>query len=187
MSGRLKVPQPAMVVALVALFVSIGGVGYAASKIDTDDIKNGAVTKEKIGKSAVTTGKIQRQAVKTEKLDFQSVTEDNLGSNSVTTGKLADQGVTNGKLAAGAVRSAQLGPTETVETRTTIPANSNGNLSAICPPGTTIITGTGRAASFGVHNVGELVLAQDNAWSAAFVNTTNAEQPVVVQVVCLSS
>ncbi len=58
MIRRLK-PSPAMVVALLALFVSLGGVSYAATKIGTRQIKNGAVTAKKLHKNAVTTKKIR--------------------------------------------------------------------------------------------------------------------------------
>ena len=51
--------SPALVVALIALFVSIGGIGYAATKIGTSDIQNGAVTTKKIHNRAVTSKKIK--------------------------------------------------------------------------------------------------------------------------------
>lgn len=46
-------PTPAMIVALIALFVAMGGVGYAAVKlkknaVKTKNIKNGAVTTPKL-------------------------------------------------------------------------------------------------------------------------------------------
>jgi hypothetical protein len=57
--------HPASVVAMLALFVALGGVSYAAvdGKIGTPDIKNGAVTKVKIKKEAVTGPKIKSEAV----------------------------------------------------------------------------------------------------------------------------
>lgn len=62
MASRLK-PSPAMIVALIALFVSLAGVGYAASKIGTNDLKNGAVTAKKLHRKAVRTAKIAPGAV----------------------------------------------------------------------------------------------------------------------------
>ena len=41
-----------MVVALIALFVAIGGVSWAAATIGTNDIENGAVTKKKLHKKS---------------------------------------------------------------------------------------------------------------------------------------
>jgi hypothetical protein len=43
MKRRLRVPSPAMVVALIALFVSLGGSAYAVATIGSDDIINGSI------------------------------------------------------------------------------------------------------------------------------------------------
>jgi hypothetical protein len=61
---RISKPSPALVVALVALFVALGGVGYAASKIDTADIENGAVTAKKLHKRAVTSAKVRNGGIR---------------------------------------------------------------------------------------------------------------------------
>jgi hypothetical protein len=74
-------PSAPLVISLIALFVSIGGIGYAATKIGTSDIKNGAVTAKKLHKNAVKTGKIASGAVTSGKfflrrlgdLDFDSI------------------------------------------------------------------------------------------------------------------
>lgn len=49
-----KLPSPAMIVALVALTVALGGSAYAATKIGTKQIRNGAVTQAKLSKRLVT-------------------------------------------------------------------------------------------------------------------------------------
>jgi hypothetical protein len=59
---RLR-PSPALVISLIALFVAMGGIGYAAAKIGTSDIENGAVTTKKLHNKAVTTKKIKANAV----------------------------------------------------------------------------------------------------------------------------
>ena len=53
MKASIKMPSPAMLVALVALFVSLGGSAYAVTKIGTNQIKDGAVTTPKIKSGAV--------------------------------------------------------------------------------------------------------------------------------------
>jgi hypothetical protein len=45
---RPRLPSPATVIALVALFISLGGASYAVTQIGTNQIKNGAVTSKKI-------------------------------------------------------------------------------------------------------------------------------------------
>jgi hypothetical protein len=60
-------PSPAMIVALIALFVAMGGAGYAAVKlkknaVKTKNIKDGAVTSSKLGNGAVTSSKLANDA-----------------------------------------------------------------------------------------------------------------------------
>ena len=43
MKRRLRAPSPAMVVALIALFVSLGGSAYAVATIGSGDIINGSI------------------------------------------------------------------------------------------------------------------------------------------------
>jgi hypothetical protein len=69
--GRPSLP---MVISLVALFVSISGIGYAAATIGTSDIKSGAVTASKLHKRAVTTKKIRNDAVNGRKVKNHSLT-----------------------------------------------------------------------------------------------------------------
>lgn len=66
--------SPASVVAMLALFIALGGISYAAAgKIGTADIKNAAVTKAKIKKEAVTTAKIKKNAVTGAKVKESSL------------------------------------------------------------------------------------------------------------------
>jgi hypothetical protein len=61
-------PSPALIVAFVALFAAMGGVGYATAKlkpasVKTKNIKAGAVTTDKLADGAVTTPKLAPDAV----------------------------------------------------------------------------------------------------------------------------
>ena len=67
-SNRARRPSPAMIVALIALFVALGGSGYAALKlpknsVSTKQIKKNAVTKAKIKKNAVTGAKVKKASL----------------------------------------------------------------------------------------------------------------------------
>jgi hypothetical protein len=87
-------PSPAMIVALIALFVSLGGVGYAAATIGSNDIKdnailtrhimNGAVTTSKLANQGVTTAKLARGAVKTARLADGSVNGNKVGPDTLS-------------------------------------------------------------------------------------------------------
>jgi hypothetical protein len=90
---RIKTPSPAMVVAMVALFIALGGAGYAAvsiprNSVGTNQLKNFAVTPLKVAPGAIKTKKLR--------------------DNAVTTPKIADAAVTTPKIADGAVNSAKV-------------------------------------------------------------------------------
>lgn len=55
---RLKAPSPALVISIIALVMSMAGTGYAAFKVGTKNIKNGAVTTKKLHNGAVTQKKL---------------------------------------------------------------------------------------------------------------------------------
>ena len=64
---RLRL-SPALVISVIALFVAIGGISWAAATIGTKDIKNKAITAKKLRKDAVTNTKIQDNAVNSAKI-----------------------------------------------------------------------------------------------------------------------
>jgi hypothetical protein len=60
--SRLR-PKPGVVLGAIAVFFAIGGIGYAAATIGTNDIKNGAVTKKKLHKNAVVSKKVKNHSL----------------------------------------------------------------------------------------------------------------------------
>lgn len=81
--------SPASPIALLALFVALGGGAYAASgTVGTADLKNRAVTKHKLDRNSVVTGKIRGGAVTRQKLR----------NGLVNTAKLAPESVTGPKV-----------------------------------------------------------------------------------------
>ena len=59
---RRFVPSPAMVVAVIALFVSLGGSAYAALVITGKNIKNGTVTTKDIRNHSLSGTDVRRTA-----------------------------------------------------------------------------------------------------------------------------
>lgn len=83
---RLRLPSPALVVASIAVVLAMAGTGYAAFKVGTSNIKNGAVTSKKIKNGAVTTSKIKNGAVTAGKINTSGLTVPNaLNANSAGT------------------------------------------------------------------------------------------------------
>jgi hypothetical protein len=65
----MKLPSPAMVVALIALFVALGGVaGAATTMITTQMIKNNAVTRGKIAVNSINSAKIEDGSIQSKDL-----------------------------------------------------------------------------------------------------------------------
>jgi hypothetical protein len=61
-------PSPALVISLIALFVALGGTGYAAlslpkNSVGTKQLKKNAVTGSKIKKNAVTSSKVKNHSL----------------------------------------------------------------------------------------------------------------------------
>jgi hypothetical protein len=165
MARRLKAPSPALVVAMIALFVSIGGVGYAASKIDTNDIKSQAVTKPKLAKKAVATGKLDGQAVKT--------------------GKIAGQAIKGGKIADIQVRAADLGALTVRQETTPIAPNGGTAFNFVdCSPGQVRISGG--VSSTGLNSQTITNQPTDgNGWVGLMRNNTAQQQMMTVTALCL--
>lgn len=66
-------PSPALFISIIALFIALGSGAYAAAKIGTSDLKNGAVTTKKLEKKAVAPKNIKKYGVKANKIAKQAV------------------------------------------------------------------------------------------------------------------
>lgn len=69
--SRLRL-SPAVVISGIALFFAIGGIGYAATKIGTDDLKDGAVTKKKVASEAINSKRVKDKTIKYKDLKFDA-------------------------------------------------------------------------------------------------------------------
>ena len=76
--------------------------------VDTNHLKDNAVTGEKIQDGAVTADKLATDSVTTEKISDGNVTESKLGTDSVTEEKIKDNAVTNSKLATDSVTTEKI-------------------------------------------------------------------------------
>jgi hypothetical protein len=85
---RLRIPSPALVISLIALFVAMGGTGYAALKVSGKNVKNRSLT----GKD-----------IKRNSLGRNEVKESSLGK--VSTARSADTAASAGSLGGRAASS----------------------------------------------------------------------------------
>src|SRR3954451_20581532 len=116
-------PAPAMIVACMALFVALVGVGYAAATIGSAQIKNNSIRGKDIRNSTIT-GK----DVKNNSLTGSDVRESRLGK--VPSATSAD--------------TAKLSGVQIVTANGTAPADgSAGTATATCPAGTKVVGGGG--------------------------------------------
>jgi hypothetical protein len=194
-------PSPALVISLIALFVSVSGVAWAAATIGTDDIKNGAVTAEKLHNNsvktqkivdgAVTAPKLHNNAVQTQKILNNAVNGAKVADGSLGTADLADGAVNGAKIASDAVGASKLGPVVTRTNSISVPANSARQVSQTCDPGELALSAG--ANWNGAATVGPVLQAatfvsgtpEPNTGTAAGRNNGNAARTLTVIVSCL--
>jgi hypothetical protein len=97
---RLR-PSPAMLVALLALFIALGGPAQASRLLTGKDIKNRSLSTKDLSKKAVRTLQATPRG---------SVKERQLANGAVTSGKILNGAVTTGKIAPGSIDSIRLTP-----------------------------------------------------------------------------
>lgn len=66
--------SPALAISFISLLISLSGVAWAATRINTKDIARGAVTAPKLDRQVVTTQKLGKGAVKSSRLADGAVT-----------------------------------------------------------------------------------------------------------------
>ena len=108
MRSWIRLPSPAMGVALVALVVAMGGTSYAVVRIGTKQIKANAITSPKIRNGAVRSVDLARNSVGTAKILASAVTGLQIRDASVGSADLSNDSVTSAKLRSGAVGNSDL-------------------------------------------------------------------------------
>ena len=108
MRAWIRMPSPAMGVALIALIVAMSGTTYAAVRIGTKQIKNNAVTSEKIRNGHVRNVDLARNSVNTAKIVAAAVTGLQIRDASVGNADLGNDSVTGSRIRGGAVGNSDL-------------------------------------------------------------------------------
>jgi hypothetical protein len=150
--SRFK-PSPAMIIALVALFVALGGVSYAAAKIGTAQLKNGAVTTPKLHTNAVTSPKLKNGAVTAGKLGTNAVTKTKIAPGAVTSDALADSSVSTENLSVGVVTSEKLTDGAVLTAKLGDGAVESGKLGDLSVTTEKLASGAVKSTKLGATNV----------------------------------
>ena len=195
--SRLRPPSPAMAVALLALFVALGGSAWAVSKVGTKQLKNNAVTTPKIKAGSVNGSRLANGAVGAPKiaaaavdgskiapfavgggaLAEASVTAPKIAAGAVGGDALADGSVTASKIAAGAVGGSNVSVTSVYGESFLLPENGATTLNVNCPAGT-------KAISAGLNSSSVVwIFASYVSVGTAFIGVANKPGNPAVQVI----
>jgi hypothetical protein len=108
MRAWIRLPSPAMGVALIALLVALSGTTYAAVRIGTKQIKDNAITSPKIRNGAVKNIDLARNSVVTTKIVAGAVTGLQIRDASVGNADLGNDSVSASKIRSGAAGNSEL-------------------------------------------------------------------------------
>lgn len=193
-------PSPAMLVALLALFVALGGSAYAvkaatapANSVVTQSIKKGAVTRLKLATGAVGANQILPGAVGAPQMTEGAVGTTQIANGAVTGAKIGARTITAGNIDLSTLAIPK--PTVYTVREATVmhafPAESSFQLLAECLPGE-VATGGGGRSSNGRIWLAESIPFVDSTgqrWGVVLHNPTNETltEQVRTYVICASA
>jgi hypothetical protein len=191
----IRKPSPALLIAIIALFVGLGGGAYAASSIGknqvgTKQLKANAVGTKQLKSKAVGTKQLKSKAVGFGKLKDNSVPTSKLDDMAVTSDKLDEESVIPSKISDGAVKSSQLGGTVTMLESTTVQPMTTASVSVSCDPGDRILLGGYEAPPVVQPNSSALLPISSNkdgeGWKVSAYNIGNQPGELKVFAHCLT-
>jgi hypothetical protein len=150
-------PSPALVISSLALFVSLGGVGYAAIEIPNGSVgpaqlKTNAVTNTKISNSAVTYKKIEPGAVGTVRANLNQLQARVLGTCAGSTGAIGSI-QSDGKTTCNSTLPQEIGTTNTIA----VPSTLTTAASVVLPAGSSYLALANPTAKITVTGASERV------------------------------
>jgi hypothetical protein len=201
--------SPASLLAMVALFVALGGVSYAAATIGSPQIKDNSIRSKDVRDSNLRGKDLRPDTITGIQVDESTlekvpsaVSADNAQNavnaqqaqnsvNAQTAAAVGPNGVGTAALQNGSVRAAKLGATVTRSQTVSVAATSSEFLSAGCLAGERMLSGgvswTGASSTTApdLHIVHSYPLSTTQ-WSARGYNGTAAARDLTVRVLCLA-
>jgi hypothetical protein len=163
-----------MMVALAALFVSLGGGAYAAvsvpkRSIGTAQLKRGAVTNRKLHRGAVTAGKVKAHSLRATDFAAGQLPQGQTGATGPAgrTGPRGPKGETGKTGPAGISDYQELVFPEIVQ-----PTDTSGEWEESCPPGTDILGGGVATFNKNIQIQASTPLDDKTEWSVSVVPLT---------------
>jgi hypothetical protein len=201
---RRYLPSPAMLVALLALFVALGGAAYAGVKLGTNTvrsatIKNGEVKTADLASSAVTNSKVKKSAIDSARVKDGSLRDADISGLAAAkiTGKVASAAAADtATSAANAVNAANADKLDTLDStafqlkaRWALVASTgtiisqSGGISVVGTTGSggyyldfgAPLTGKGIVATIRYHQAGPSLRGQVAASICGFVGGTETD------------
>lgn len=189
-------PSPALIVAILAMVVALGGTSYAALKIPSNSVGT-----KQLKKKAVGTKQLKMKAVGSGQLKSDSVGADQLGPGSVDTAAIVDAAVTKAKIDPAALQNSTVVRTFLANTA------GNGTLgeaTSSCDAGEILVGGgggwvnnsnpattyvlDGTLSDSGPSQGGDAPSLDGTAplaWHVSGLNTTGANARMLAYAVCL--
>ena len=162
-------------IALIALFVALGGTSLAAvtltkNSVGAKQIKPNAVTASEIKRNAVAASELRSNAVASGDIADNGVGGADLSDNSVGIGELTDNSVGSSEVADGSIAEADLvagllaKSLEVTIQRTDValPDNATASAEAACPAGTVGVGGGSSVDQTGSDDIKQLVSRPGN-------------------------
>jgi hypothetical protein len=185
MLGRLKSarPSPALVISLVALFVSIGGIGYAATTITGKNVKNSSLTGKDVKNSSLTGSDIKNSSLSGKDIKNNSLTGSDVLESKL--GKVPTAG------AADTAGSARISQVRTVTATGTAPNDgSAGTATATCPTGLSVVGGGARVPDPDTSFIDDMFPSSLTAFTARVTGPNTGTGPGVtftVYAICATA
>lgn len=117
---RPRRPSAAVIIASLALFMSLGGTSYAAVKANTigsKQLKNNSVTSAKIARNGVTAsdiraGVIDGTRIRAGSIGSQHILDGSIGAQDITPGTVGPGQIAPGSIGPGQIADKSVGPSE---------------------------------------------------------------------------
>ncbi len=195
-------PSPSMAVALLALFVALGGTSYAAAKISSQNIRTGAVGTRAIKNGSISNGdlgagSVGARAVKNRSLASADVRPDSLGGAAVREERLDPNKIDVRKLKAvplalrvpkNSVGASDLGAVTRRFGGAVTVANGAVNKTDVgCKKGEIVVGGGGRwADNLPGQSIQSSFAGSNSSWAVVGSNGTGAPRRLEAFAMCLA-